>query len=80
MEVYMHGSPGDDPQQEPGGAGQLEAQVASGDDGGERGRRESLERQLEGFVRRELGATQTSRAEKARKRRRVRKGGKRGGR
>lgn len=78
----MHGSSGDDSQQEPGRARGLEAEVAPSVDGGERGRGTSLERQLEerlrAFVRSELGATQASRQAKAQARRRLRKGGKRG--
>lgn len=78
----MHGRTRDNPQQEPGGAGFLEAEVAPGDHGGERGSRESefheLELRLRAWVRAELGATQTSRQAKAEARRRVRKGGRRG--
>lgn len=78
----MHGRPSDNPQQEPGGAGQLEAEVAPSVDGGERGGGTSLERQLEerirAFVQSELGATQASRAAAQKARRRMRKGGRRG--
>lgn len=73
----MNGCQSDNPEQEPGEAGELEAQVAPSDDDRERRARESLQRRERAFTRRTLGASQATRKEKAQARRKVRQRGRR---
>lgn len=74
----MNGRARNDNEQECGTGGVVETKVAPGDHDRVGWSWESLEALVSQAVRRELGATQTSRQAKAEARRRVRKGGRRG--
>lgn len=74
----MHGRQSDHHEQEPGEAGQLEAEVASSDDGGVGRDRPGICSRCRATLQATLGRTQAQRAEAAKVRRALRRGGRRG--